>query len=360
MMSFVITFISVFGGLLLLIFVFRMFAKTIQSKQSNSNNLTVIIPLRNEASNLEVLLSSLEDQKQLESEIIFIDDHSTDQSLEMIQSWAKNKESVRVLQLPDKLQGKKQAISFGVESSARDYCLTLDADTWMGNDFFEELKIPSQTDIQIRPVIMKGRNLIGKFASTEYTLFNALNYLFAPIYQMSASGANLIFRKLTYLKSGNLENHIHIPSGDDHFLLRNFQRAKANIDITNQIQDAVYTNAPKNLKEYLNQRIRWLSKTTQKTSIQELLIGVLITLYLIGSFILLLWLLLRGDFELAILLFLFRVIADSIVFLIYTNSLKVASQVISLPIFQIIYPIFFTIILIGSIVYKPKWKGIRT
>lgn len=360
MMIVVITFISFFGGLLHLIFVFRLFSKKMQPNKSISNKLTVIIPFRNESSNIKVLLTSLENQREISSELIFIDDHSTDQSFEIIQTWANNKGNVHVLKLPDNLQGKKQAISFAVENSTQDYCLTLDADTWMEKDFLEHLKIPSQTDLQIRPVIMKGKHLIGKFASTEYILFNALNYLIAPIYDMSASGANLIFKKSTYLESGNLENHQHISSGDDHFLLRNFQKCKAKIETTNQFQDVVYTNAPVNLKEYLNQRIRWLGKTTKKISIQELLIGMLITLYLIGSFLLLLWLVLRGDFELAIVLFFFRLITDSIVFLYYTIPLKLNSQAIFLPIFQLIYPMFFAIILIGSIAYKPKWKGRKT
>lgn len=356
----VISFIAFFGGLLHLIFVYRLFSRTIQPKETISNKLTVIISFRDEVSNIELLLSSLKNQRKFPCEIIFVDDHSTDQSFEMIHAWAKNKENVYVLQLPDHLKGKKQAILFGVENSTQTYCLTLDADTWIEKDFFEQLKIPIETDLQIRPVVMKGKSLIGKFASAEYTLFNALNYLIAPIYHISASGANLIFRKSTYLESGNLENHQHILSGDDHFLLRNLQKSKAKIETTNQIQDAVYTKAPMNLKEYLSQRIRWLGKTTKKTSIQELFLGALITLYLIGSFILLLWLMLRGDFELAIVLFVFRVITDSIVFLYYTKPLKIVSQTIFLPIFQLIYPVFFAIILIGSVVYKPQWKGRKT
>lgn len=359
MINVVITFITVFGGLLLLMFVFRLFTKTKQTKESLLNKLTVIIPFRDEAHNLDVLLTSLENQKKLPSEVVFVDDHSIDRSLDMIQSWAVNKDGVIILRLTDNLGGKKQAISFGVECSTQEYCLTLDADTWMGNEFFEQLKIPNQTDVQIRPVIMKGRNLIGNIASIEYTLFNALNYLITPIYQMSASGANLIFKKSTYLKSGNLECHQHILSGDDHFLLRNLQKRKAKIETTNQIQDAVYTNAPNNLKEYLNQRIRWLSKTKKKTSIQELLVGMLIMLYLVGSFILLFWLLMKSEFELAISLFLFRGVIDSIVFINYTKPLKIISQTIFLPIFQLIYPVFFAIILVGSVFYKPKWKGRR-
>lgn len=360
MMSIVITFIAFFGGVLVLVFIFRLFWKPIQPKERISNKLTVIVPFRNEATNVEFFLSSIEQQKEQPVELIFVDDHSTDDSFELIRKWAEFRENVFVLKLPSDIKGKKQAISIGVEKSTQDYCLTLDADTWMRNDFFEYLKVSDKTDLQIRPVIMRGKNLIGKFTSIEYTLFNALNYLIAPMYKMSASGANLIFRKSTYLKSGNLNNHKHISSGDDHFLMRNLQKNNAQISTTNQIQDVVFTKAPMNMKEYLNQRIRWLSKTRQKTTIGELLIGAIITFYLIGSFLLLFWLVLRGEFELAVAIFIFRVVADSIVFVFYTKPLKLASQVIALPIFQLIYPLFFTVILIGSIVYKPQWKGRNT
>lgn len=359
MIILVVSFMYVVGGFFLFVFVFHYFSKSIEPRKNISNELTLIVPFRNEASNVKHLLSSLDHLRQLPKEVIFVDDHSTDQSFEIIQNWANNKHNIRVLQLPDSLIGKKQAIYFGVENSTQNFCLTIDADTWMAKDFFEKIEVPNNTDLQIRPVIMKGENLIGIFASTEYMMFNALNYLISPIYQMSASGANLVFKKSMYLKNGNLENHQHISSGDDHFLLRNLQKKRANIDIKNGIQDAVYTNAPKNLKEYFNQRIRWLGKTMQKTSMQELILGAMILFYLIGSFILLFWLVLLSEFKLATLIFFFRLIIDTVVFLYYSKSLKVVLKIFLLPLFQIVYPVFFTSILMSSVFYKPTWKGRR-
>ncbi|HAL74742.1 MAG TPA: hypothetical protein DCM45_06600, partial [Clostridiales bacterium] len=88
--------------------------------------LSVIIPARNEASNLPFLLESLQKQSRLPDEIIVADDDSTDQTAAIAQSFG-----VRVLNLRDKPAGwlgKSWACQQGADNARSDLYLFLDAD----------------------------------------------------------------------------------------------------------------------------------------------------------------------------------------------------------------------------------------
>ncbi|MGM0479819.1 MAG: glycosyltransferase [Bacteroidota bacterium] len=318
---------------------------------------SVVIPVRNEASVLPRLMECLERQVVLPVEIIFVDDHSTDESLAIINQWAGVIKQISVVSLQPHLKGKKQAVHKGIECASSPYCLTLDADVWMENRFFESLSVRTDVDMQIRPVIMKGRSYWGIIAGIEYQLFNAFSYWIHPFYVLSASGANLLVKRSTYFEYGDFNSHKHITSGDDYFLLRNFQKNNAVISHSIEQGDKVYTRAPTGASDYFNQRVRWLRKSRTTSSMKELLLGLLIAFYLIGSFGFLLMSLIRGDCTGALVIYGLRLFTDVIVFLHYQRPLNDLSYWWLLPFVQLIYPLIFLSVAGVSIFYRPKWKS---
>ena len=324
------------------------------------DEITVIVPFRNEATKLQPLIKSLLNQSILPSSIIFVNDHSSDNSCEIITTSFNDKNEVSLIHLPKELKGKKQAIRFAISKVKSKYCLTMDADTWFNEHFFEKMMVQEVVDMQIRPVIMKGNSFIGHFAGVEHTFFNALNKLISPIYVLSSSGANLLFKKSTFDELDNFESHRHIASGDDHYLLRDFQSGQAKITVSNAKNDLVFTKSTNSIKDYFNQRIRWLSKTKLKATMTELFIGLLIAVYLIGGLLAMIYLLFSGKFDIFLIFLLGRWIIDSLVFLNFTISLRQSVQWWWLPFFQLFYPILFISVLFGSLFFKPKWKGRST
>jgi len=97
--------------------------------------LSVIVPARNEEASLGDCLQSLISQSGVEFEIIVVDDHSTDRTREIAQSFPQ--ELVRVIEappLPAGWTGKNNAVTAGVNQArinhARgDWLLFTDADT---------------------------------------------------------------------------------------------------------------------------------------------------------------------------------------------------------------------------------------
>src|SRR5690606_33577541 len=99
----------------------------------------------------------------------------------------------------------------------------------------------------------------------------------------SVSGANLIFdtQEMNYEKQ--LQSHEHLASGDDFFLLKEMRKNNKLILVENAPNLAVETDTPATLKSYLNQRVRWLSKSKFKIEGMDLCIGVFILFYFMGG-----------------------------------------------------------------------------
>lgn len=357
----------IYIGFLLLFFIILIFFKKSSTKKSLSlDDLCVIIPFRNEESNLQSLFHSLICQKKLPKNIIFVNDHSTDKSAELVKGFITKNGIGKLLELPKNYASKKKAIRYAVSDERQtlaeiesQYYLTIDADVSFDAHFFSSLINNPADDMVIRPVIMKSNSFLGRLFSTEHLFFNALNFILSPIYILSASGANLVFKKTVFNRVDSYEKHKYISSGDDYFLLRDFQKDKATISISKLKEDAVYTNGPKNTTEYFNQRIRWLSKSKKSKNVIELFIGINLLFYFLGGFVIVLYLLVSQDYLLFIYLFIARFIIDVIVFLNYSYLLKEYKKVIFLPFFQLIYPLLFLMVIFGSMFYSPLWKGRR-
>lgn len=92
--------------------------------------ISVVIPLFNEEKNLrllyEELLKSGKDLKE-KLEIIFVDDGSTDNSLEILKDLSRRDKSIKIFSFR-KNMGKAEALDFGFNKVLSKYVITMDAD----------------------------------------------------------------------------------------------------------------------------------------------------------------------------------------------------------------------------------------
>ncbi len=95
--------------------------------------VSVIIPARNEEASLAACLESLTSQPGVAFEVIVVDDHSTDRTSEVAESFARAyPDRVRVIEagpLPAGWTGKNNAIVIGVREARGEWLLFTDADT---------------------------------------------------------------------------------------------------------------------------------------------------------------------------------------------------------------------------------------
>jgi 4,4'-diaponeurosporenoate glycosyltransferase len=98
----------------------------------SGDELSVIIPARNEESNLPKLLRSLTSQSVRPKEIILVDDASSDHTAEVARQ--NGARVVNSLPLPEGWRGKTWACHQGAQAAAGEKLLFLDADTWFEPD----------------------------------------------------------------------------------------------------------------------------------------------------------------------------------------------------------------------------------
>ena len=227
-----------------------------------STPITIITACKNEITQLPHLFKAIKDQSYPNFEMILVDDHSTDGSYEYCQEVALGFPELKVVKNEGK--GKKYAVKTGVYLSENELIVTLDADSFPGENwlltivqFYEN----TPSDLIICPVRMTSDgSFLQDFQQFEFTSLVGSGAGAAgagmPIF---CNGANLAFRKEAWLASEH-ELNFDEPSGDDIYLLQSIKRRNGAIRFLKSTDAMVSTNPPQNLKSYLRQRKRWASK----------------------------------------------------------------------------------------------------
>lgn len=320
----------------------------------NNENISVLIPFRNEAKNLPLLIDSIRKLYLFPTEILFINDHSEDQyalifeSLELPCAW-------KLLQLNDDEEGKKAALYKGISASSSEYILTWDADITVPSDYFRALcKIPL-SDMVVMPVSMPGQNVQELFFEMDYQYLNAINTCISGYsYPISASGANLLFSKNVFLQTGSGKEYAHISSGDDLFLLKDFRKAGKTVELAYAFPLIVSTSPPATIEEFLQQRVRWAGKTGKVNDKTATLLGITGMIYH-NTY----WLLLFSGISLRqfVFLTLFKITLDAMVIIPYYRLLGRTRAILFIPLFSLIYPFYMLLLIVLSLFYEPTWKG---
>lgn len=321
------------------------------------DKLVVIIPFRNEEARILGLLESIKKSTKLPSEILFVDDHSNDKGIGLIETVLKGV-NYRILKLPVGIEGKKRAIRFALENSNSDYILSLDADVEFDPEYFSNLSRLKGSDLYILPAILRAKTWYEYLFELDVVLINALNCGLAGLKRpIIASGANLLYKRSSFEKYDRFESHVHMPSGDDIYLLRDFRNSNAETRLIAQTTLAVYTETPKSLKEMIHQRLRWIAKTGDvKDQLSNVLavIQVLITFSFVAIMI---YLAIIAEWRLFFGFYLLKTAADMILFLPFFNRTKRMKTWLFIPIYELIFPIYSLVILILMFWFKPVWKG---
>ncbi len=101
------------------------------SGQTVQVGLTVIIPARNEEEYLEACVRSILDQKEIDLEVVVVNDHSTDRTRDVADELARTDPRVRVIHDPPVEPGwlgKPNAMQKALETVSSEYILFSDAD----------------------------------------------------------------------------------------------------------------------------------------------------------------------------------------------------------------------------------------
>jgi cellulose synthase/poly-beta-1,6-N-acetylglucosamine synthase-like glycosyltransferase len=243
--------------------------KRFRMKEDCSTFISVIIPVRNEADSLERLPGLLEAQQYPGTlhEFILVNDHSTDESPEILASLPEKK-GLRVLHLPDGVAGKKAAIRYGMEHASGSLITTLDADGIPGPYWLASIATVYEKEnykMIAGPVaIREPKGWLASFQALELLSLVASGAGAIGIGRpIMCNGANLSYEKNAFMELGGFEGNENIPGGDDIFLLEKINRhyPGGSTGFNTNPEGIVFTSPSPGLKSFLNQRLRWVSKS---------------------------------------------------------------------------------------------------
>ena len=255
--------------------------------QVPTSGVSVIIPFRNEASNLRSLLlqPAFNSNAYPCFELILVDDHSEDNWLLTI-----NDLLVGVKVVENEGVGKKSAILTGIKASKYATILTTDADctlpfNWIGS--MVQVKNSINAALVFGGVkLLNNGSFLGEFQSIDYSSMASIGAGFSSINQpFLCSGANLMFDKEAYLSAVD-KLKLDYLSGDDIFLLHAFVAKKLKIAFAMNSQATVSSSVQASFRSLVNQRIRWGSKAvlyTNYTAIFASLIVFIVNVSLVSS-----------------------------------------------------------------------------
>lgn len=327
--------------------------KNLAQELSSIGEITLIVPFRDEAKRILPLLQSLSASNQLPKEILFVNDHSCDQTIEVITNHLKIN-NYRIIH--SQKDGKKAAIHAGVEQCLTPYFLTMDADVSFGNDYFDKLFQLAAVDMAILPVKMQSKGGFSLFELDVY-LVNVLNCIVAGYYRpIVASGANLLVKKTAYLASNTMEHHAHILSGDDQFLLNDFVQSNKIVAVYTNKKLAVTTPSPASMKDLINQRLRWIQKTPHVNDGLAKQIGIIHLGWMLILSVLVTILLLQSHYSTALFLIISKSAIDAWVSFSYFKSIEKLRYLVLLPLYEMCFPIYTLLLAFISLFYKPMWK----
>lgn len=332
--------------------------------------ISVIVPVRNEAKNIINCLDDLLGQKYPGHcyEIIIVDDHSEDGSLQILEKRAAESgaKRLKVIRLNERgVSGKKNAIREGIRMAGGKLIATTDADCRIGHNWLSVINAyyrKSKARMIAGPVSFhQERSWFEKMQSLEFLSLIASGAgsiaIHAPV---MCNGANLAYEKAAYEKAENDRKDENFMSGDDIFLMLKIRKifGKNAVHFLKSREAVVYTEAKKTFRDFISQRIRWVSKSRAYTNLSIIFSSLVVYFFnyaILAAFVLSLWF--PGILRTAVIMLGIKLMVDLPILWGITRFTGKTALLWLYPFLEAIYVLYISFIgMIGNFA-KFSWKG---
>lgn len=264
-----------------LLFSKLIFLKIPEKITSEKYPVSLIICAKNEAENLKKNIPLWQQQNYSNFEIILINDASVDETLEVMESFAKNDPRIQIVDVKNNeafWANKKYALTLGIKRAKHTRLLFTDADCYpvsaewlaiMASKFSDEKQL-----VLGYGAYEKLPGFLNKMIRFE-TLMTAVQYF---SYAKTGNpymgvGRNLAYTSNLYYENKGFMSHIKIPSGDDDLFVNEAATSK-NVAICIEPEAFTYSNPKKKKKKWLIQKKRHYSTAKLYKSKHRFLLGI--------------------------------------------------------------------------------------
>ncbi len=360
-----------------------------------TSKISVIIPVRNEAENILLLLQDLEKQTypKHKFEVIIADDDSTDDTLKIVQEFQQNTNiNLIINQLPPKTNNtspKKRAIDSSVKLANGQLITTTDGDCRVGEKWLESIaNFQTQTGAYLvscavtflpssgtPPASLRQQPLPERSRGQRSIIHSLINNTqiieFASLIGSGAcamfiqkpnmcNGANLTYLKSAFYEVNGFAGNENLASGDDEFLMHKIAaKYPDKVKFLKDQNTIVETHAHASWRSFYNQRKRWASKWKHYNNWQTTALAVFVFLAnLVVPLAFGFWLFDFISTQKLFLVLSLKFSAEFIFLSLVTSFLRKKSLIWLIPFVQIIYPLY--VVFFGLVAQKQgeyMWKG---
>ena len=232
--------------------------------------VSVIIPARNEGENIANCLQGILAQHypKVLTQIIVIDDASTDETFQIATQIMQSNTNITVLQMSPQIQGahKKRAIEAGIAAATGELIICTDADCqheplWLSTlvQNFEE----TNNQFIAAPVMYDTKfTLLSIFQTLDFISLQGITgaSVFKQFHTM-CNGANIAYTKAAFTAVNGFVGIDKQPTGDDMLLMHKiYKKFPQKISWLKSESALVHTAAAHSWRAFFQQRIRWASK----------------------------------------------------------------------------------------------------
>lgn len=333
--------------------------------KSGKTPISIIVAARNEEENIAKTIEDIlaQDYDAALMEVIFIDDHSTDQTAAIISRYPR----VKLISLQDKItinSYKKKAIETAIGGASGTLIITTDADCRMGPNWLKTIvSYYEENDYKMisSPVLYDSeQNFFERIQSLEFMCLIGLGASTIGNNKPSTcNGANLTYERAAFYEVGGFKGIDDLASGDDELLLHKMAARYDNkIGFLKNYDAVVFTQAKPNLSEFIQQRKRWASKSTRYKNKSIIVLGVFVWLFNLSIVLnLLTGLFIAAFFKVALIQLFLKITVEFIFLWDVTKFAKRRELLPILPILNLMHIIYIIYIGVAGNSGKYNWKG---
>lgn len=356
--------ISVIIQLFYYFFFFSRLSFSNRSKAQKTNiPISVIICAKNEVENLLNFLPLISAQIYCNFEIILVNDHSSDNTLEVMQSFVKQTNNATIINLSQNNSGnKKKAVTHGIQAAKHPFLLFTDADCKPNSKYWIE-EMAMQFSDQKKIILGYGayqkikKSWLNKLIRFE-TLLTAIQYFSYAKSNLAYMGVgrNLAYTKKIFNQVNGFSKHQHIKSGDDDLFIN--QVAKNN-NVACSISPNSFTISKPHTSftKWLYQKRRHITTANVYKTKHKLLLGMFFLSQFIFWFLGIYLLVSNINTPLVLSLIILRLFFQYFFYGLSANKLQETDLILYIPILELFLIIVQLTILIQNILFKPtKWQ----
>lgn len=177
-----------------------------------NNKISVIVPIYNSEKYLDKCLKSLEHQTYKNTEIILVDDGSTDNSGKICDKYCTKNNNFKTIHTDNR--GVSNARNIGISISSGEYIAFIDSDDWVEEDYIEKLIYNIDENIDLNIVDFCSNTLEKSSFVFDFLNYNSKQFLYL-IKRYLLYGPMVKLYRSQIIKNNNLMFPMQLDFGED-------------------------------------------------------------------------------------------------------------------------------------------------